>query len=52
MSSNETTAGCETVLTAMPGEPASLDEERDTAQSALHRDIECSFPTFDDMRAA
>ena len=44
MSSNETTAGCETVLTAMPGEPASLDEERDTAQSTLHRDIECVLP--------
>ena len=46
MSSNETTAGCETVLTAMPGEPASLDEERDTAQSALHRDIECVLPNL------
>jgi RNA polymerase sigma-70 factor (ECF subfamily) len=46
MSSNETTAGCETVLTAMPGEPASLDEERDTAQSALHRDIECVIPNL------
>jgi RNA polymerase sigma-70 factor, ECF subfamily len=46
MSSNETTAGCETVLTAMPGEPASLDEERDAAQSALHRDIECVLPNL------
>jgi DNA-directed RNA polymerase specialized sigma24 family protein len=49
MSSNETTAGCETELTAMPampGEPASLDEERDTAQSALHRDIECVLPNL------
>jgi RNA polymerase sigma-70 factor, ECF subfamily len=46
MSSNETTAGCETVLTAMPGEPASLDEERDTAQSALHRYIECVLPNL------
>jgi RNA polymerase sigma-70 factor, ECF subfamily len=46
MSSNETTAGRETVLTAMPGEPASLDEERDTAQFALHRDIECVLPNL------
>jgi RNA polymerase sigma-70 factor, ECF subfamily len=46
MSSNETAAGCETVLTAMPGEPASLDEERDTAQAALHRDIECVLPNL------
>jgi RNA polymerase sigma-70 factor, ECF subfamily len=46
MSSNETTAGCETVLTAMRGEPVSFDEERDTAQSALHRDIECVLPNL------
>ena len=49
MSSNETTAGCETELTAMPampGEPASLDEERDTAQAVLHRDIECVLPNL------
>jgi len=45
MSSSEKTAGCEMVLTAAPGEPASLDEERDTAQAC------CTFPTFDDMRA-
>jgi RNA polymerase sigma factor (sigma-70 family) len=46
MSSNETTAGCETVLTAMPGEPVSFDEGRDTAQSALHRYIECVLPNL------
>jgi RNA polymerase sigma-70 factor (ECF subfamily) len=49
MSSNETTAGCETELTAMPampGEPASLDEARNTAQAALHRDIECVLPNL------
>jgi RNA polymerase sigma-70 factor (ECF subfamily) len=33
-------------MPAMPGEPASLDEERDTAQSALHRDIECVLPNL------
>jgi RNA polymerase sigma-70 factor, ECF subfamily len=43
MSYSEKTAGCEMVLTA-PGEPASLDEERDDAQTALHRDIECVLP--------
>src|SRR5271166_44306 len=41
MSSSEKTAGCEMMLKAAPGEPASLDEERDTAQAVLHRDIEC-----------
>jgi RNA polymerase sigma-70 factor (ECF subfamily) len=46
MNSNETTAGCVTAVPAMPGEPASLDEERDTAQSALHRDIECVLPNL------
>ena len=46
MSSSETTAGCETVLTAMPGGSASLDEERDTAQATLHRDIECVLPNL------
>jgi RNA polymerase sigma-70 factor (ECF subfamily) len=46
MSSSETTAGCEMVLTAAPGEPASLDEERDTAQAVLHRDIECVLPNL------
>jgi hypothetical protein len=51
MSSNETTAGCETVLTAIPGEPASLDEERDTAEAVLHRVSNTYLPTFDDMRA-
>jgi len=44
MSSSEKTAGCETALTTAPGEPASLDEERDTAQAVLHRDIECVLP--------
>ena len=46
MSSSEKTAGCEMVLTAAPGEPASLDEERDTAQAVLHRDIECALPNL------
>jgi RNA polymerase sigma-70 factor (ECF subfamily) len=46
MSSSEKTAGCEMVLTAAPGEPASLDEERDTAQAVLHRDIECVLPNL------
>jgi RNA polymerase sigma-70 factor, ECF subfamily len=44
MSSGEKTAGCEMVLTAAPGEPANSDEERDTAQAVLHRDIECVLP--------
>lgn len=44
MSSSEKTAGCEMVLTAAPGEPASLDEEPDTAQAVLHRDIEFVLP--------
>ena len=46
MSSSEKTAGCEMVLTAAPGEPASLDEERDTAQAVLHRDIERVLPNL------
>ena len=52
MSSNETHAGCERVLTAMTGEPASLDE------GAIRRRLYCIatsrafFPVFDDMRAA
>jgi RNA polymerase sigma-70 factor, ECF subfamily len=46
MSSSEKTAGCEMVLTAAPGAPASLDEERDTAQAVLHRDIECVLPNL------
>ena len=46
MSNSETTAGCETVLTAMPGESASLDEERDTAQAVLHWDIERVLPNL------
>jgi RNA polymerase sigma-70 factor (ECF subfamily) len=46
MSSSEKTAGCEMVLTAAPGEPASLDEERDTAEAVLHRDIECVLPNL------
>src|SRR5260370_22544925 len=46
MSSNESTAGCETVLTATPGESASLDEERGTARAALHSDIECVLPNL------
>jgi RNA polymerase sigma-70 factor (ECF subfamily) len=46
MSSSEKTAGCEMVLTAGPGEPASLDEERDTAQAVLHWDIECVLPNL------
>jgi RNA polymerase sigma-70 factor (ECF subfamily) len=46
MSSSEKTAGCEMVLTAAPGEPASLDEGRDTAQAVLHRDIECVLPNL------
>jgi RNA polymerase sigma-70 factor, ECF subfamily len=44
MSSSEKTAGCEMVLTAAPGEPANLDEEPDTAQAVLHRDIEFVLP--------
>jgi RNA polymerase sigma-70 factor, ECF subfamily len=46
MSSSEKTAGCEMVLTAAPGERASLDEEADTAQAVLHRDIECVLPNL------
>ena len=46
MSSSEKTAGCEMVLTAAPGEPASFDDERDTAQAVLHRDIECVLPNL------
>jgi RNA polymerase sigma-70 factor (ECF subfamily) len=46
MSSSEKKAGCEMVLTAAPGEPASLDEEPDTAQAVLHRDIECVLPNL------
>jgi RNA polymerase sigma-70 factor (ECF subfamily) len=46
MRSSEKTAGCEMVLTAAPGEPVSLDEERDTAQAVLHRDIECVLPNL------
>jgi len=46
MSSSEKTAGCEMVLTAAPGEPASLDEERDAAQAVLHRDIERVLPNL------
>jgi RNA polymerase sigma-70 factor, ECF subfamily len=44
MSSREKTAGREMVLTAAPEELASLDEERDTAQAVLYRDIECVLP--------
>jgi RNA polymerase sigma-70 factor, ECF subfamily len=44
MSSSEKTAGCEMVLTAAPGEPANPDEEPDTAQAVLHRDIEFVLP--------
>jgi RNA polymerase sigma-70 factor, ECF subfamily len=46
MSSSENTASCEMVLTAAPGEPASLDEECDTAEAVLHRDIECVLPNL------
>ena len=46
MSSSEKTAGQETVLTAAPGEPACLDQERYTAQAVLHRDIECGLPNL------
>jgi RNA polymerase sigma-70 factor (ECF subfamily) len=46
MSSSEKTAGCEMVPTAAPGEPASFDEERDTAQAELHRDIERVLPNL------
>jgi RNA polymerase sigma-70 factor, ECF subfamily len=46
MSSSEKTAGREMVLTAAPGEPANLDEELDTAQAVLHRDIECVLPSL------
>ena len=34
------------VLTPAPGEPASLDEERGTAQAVLHRHIECVLPNL------
>ena len=44
MRSGEKTAGCEMVLTAAPGEPVNLDEEPDTAQAVLHRDIEFVLP--------
>lgn len=46
MMSSKKTAGCEMVPMAAPGEPASFDEERDTAQAALHRDIECVLPNL------
>jgi hypothetical protein len=46
MSSSEKTAGCEMALTAAPGEPASLDKERDNAQAVLHGDIECVLPNL------
>ena len=46
MSSSEKTASCEMVLTAAPGEPASLDEECDTTEALLHRDIECVLPNL------
>jgi RNA polymerase sigma-70 factor (ECF subfamily) len=46
MSSSEKTAGCEMVLMAAPGEPSSSDEECDTAQAVLHRDIECVVPNL------
>ena len=44
MRSGEKTAGYEMVLTAAPGEPVNLDEEPDTAQAVLHRDIEFVLP--------
>ena len=46
MNSSETRAGCETALRAMPREAVSLDEERDAAQAALHRGIECVLPNL------
>jgi RNA polymerase sigma-70 factor, ECF subfamily len=46
MSSSEKTAGREMVLTAAPEQPANLDEELDTAQAVLHRDIECVLPSL------
>jgi RNA polymerase sigma-70 factor, ECF subfamily len=46
MSSSKKTAGCEMVPMAAPGEPASFDEERHTAQAVLHRDIERIIPNL------
>jgi RNA polymerase sigma-70 factor, ECF subfamily len=46
MSSNEATAVCEIVLASAPAPCTSLDEERDTAQAVLHRDIECVLPNL------
>jgi RNA polymerase sigma-70 factor (ECF subfamily) len=46
MMSSKKTAGCEMMPMAAPGEPASFDEERDTAQAALHRDIERIIPNL------
>ena len=46
MSSSETTSDCETVPRAAHEKPASLDEQRDPAKAALHRDIECLLPNL------
>ena len=46
MSSSEERAGCETALTAAPGELRTLDEGRETAEAVLHRDIECVLPNL------
>jgi RNA polymerase sigma-70 factor, ECF subfamily len=44
MASNESMTGCEPV--SSPLAPASLSDEPDTAQTVLHRDIECVLPNL------